>query len=110
MPKRANPSKPVIVDLHPQLFDSKLLGISIKHDLFPRGQKDIHETSSMLKSLPRNTLNKEIPLQYGGPYNRKIISLAYQFGAMSREIARFLSRHLTALEFNTIALNVSPRG
>ena len=77
--------QPAIPLLH--LLDAKFPDICIKDELLACDQGDLQERPITFKSFSRNALNKAMTLEQGRPHCWKIISLAYQLGALAREIA-----------------------
>jgi len=75
------------------LLDTKFFDIRIKHELFARDQRNVQETSVTFKYSPWNAVNEDVTFEQNGPHCRKIISSAYQLGALAREISRSLLRH-----------------
>jgi hypothetical protein len=71
----------------PHSLDTKFPDICIKDELLACDQGDLQERPITFKSFSRNALNKAMTLEQGRPHCRKIISLAYQLGALAREIA-----------------------
>jgi hypothetical protein len=53
----------------------------------------VQDTAVTFKLFPRNALDKGMTSELGRPNGRKIVSLAYQLGAMAREIAGSLLGH-----------------
>jgi len=76
-------------------LDTEFFDLRIKHQLFTCDQRNVQEApAAPIKSLPWNALNKAMSFEKSGPNSRKIISLAYQQGAVAREIAGSLVRHV----------------
>jgi hypothetical protein len=75
------------------LLDAKFFDIRIKHELFAGDQGNAQETAVTFKLFPWNALDEGMALEQGGPNGREIVSLAYQLGAMAREIAGSLIGH-----------------
>jgi hypothetical protein len=74
-------------------LDAKFFDIRIEHELFAGDQSNAQQTSVALELFPRHALDKGMIFEEGGPNGGEIISLAYQFGAMAREIAGSLLGH-----------------
>jgi hypothetical protein len=79
---RIQPATPLL-----HLLDTKFPDICIKDELLACDQGDLQERPITFKSFSRNALNKAMTLEQGRPHCWKIISLAYQLGALAREIA-----------------------
>jgi hypothetical protein len=75
------------------LLDAKFFDIRIKHELFAGDQGNAQEIAVTLKRFPWNAFDEGVAIEQGGPNGREIISLAYQLGAMAREIAGSLIGH-----------------
>jgi hypothetical protein len=72
------------------LLDTKFFNICIKHQLFTGNQRDVQKAPVTFQFLPWNSFNKDMSLKQGRPNRRKIIALADQLSALTREIASSL--------------------
>jgi hypothetical protein len=70
------------------LLDPKFPDIRVINELFARNQRNVEETASAFEPLPRSAFNKGVTFEERRPNRGKIISLAHQLGALTREIAR----------------------
>jgi hypothetical protein len=73
-----------------RMGDTKFFEICIKHKLFTCNQRDVQKPPVGFQFFPWNALNKDMFPKQGGPNRRKIISLAEQLGALTREITSSL--------------------
>jgi hypothetical protein len=90
------------------LLDTKFFDIRIEHELFAGDQWNAQDTAVAFKLFPRNALDKGMTFEQGRPNGREIVSLAYQLGAMAREIAGSLLGHFHRPIFDLKKLRRQP--
>jgi hypothetical protein len=75
------------------LLDTKFFDVRIKYELFAGNQGNARESAVKFVLFSRDALDKGVTFEQGRPNGRKIVSLAYQPGALAREIVGSLLGH-----------------